>query len=90
MSKGNIAGAVTFVVLYAIGLGMAIAIDRLKKRHDVVTYREIGRFLKSEIVDEPDLQGLSRVHPILGFMVKFFGAAAVGLLLGTLLFVIEG
>lgn len=46
MSKGNIAGGVTFIVLYAIGFGMAIAIDRLKKKHDIVTYREIDRFLK--------------------------------------------
>lgn len=46
MSKGNIAGAATFIVLYAIGFGMAIAIDRLKKKHDIVTYREIDRFLR--------------------------------------------
>ena len=49
MSKGNIAGAATFIVLYAIGFGMAIAIDRLKKKHDIVTYREIDRFLKGEL-----------------------------------------
>ena len=60
MSKGNIAGAITFIVLYAIGFGMAIAIDRLKKKHDIVTYREIDRFLKGEIGEEPDSQGLSR------------------------------
>lgn len=54
MSKGNIAGAATFIVLYAIGFGMAIAIDRLKKKHDIVTYREIDRFLKGELDGEPD------------------------------------
>lgn len=58
MSKGNIAGGVTFIVLYAIGFGMAIAIDRLKKKHDIVTYREIDRFLKGEIGEEPDSEGL--------------------------------
>lgn len=70
MSKGNIAGAGTFIVLYAIGFGMAIAIDRLKKKHDIVTYREIDRFLKGELEDEPDSQGFARRHPALGVMVK--------------------
>ena len=58
MSKGNIAGGVTFIVLYAIGFGMAIAIDRLKKKHDIVTYREIDRFLKGEIGEEQIRKGL--------------------------------
>ena len=66
MSKGNIAGGITFIVLYAFGFGMAIAIDRLKKRHDIVTYREIDRFLKGELMGNPDEEGLSRTHPALG------------------------
>lgn len=90
MSKGNIAGAVTFVVLYAIGFGMAIAIERLKKKHDVVTYREIDRFLKGEVGGEPDSQGLSRKHPVLGVVVKLVGSAAIGLLLAWLLLALEG
>ena len=48
MSKGNLAGAVTFIVLYAIGFAMAVGVDRLEKKHEyVVTYREIDRFLKA-------------------------------------------
>lgn len=90
MSKGNIAGAATFVVLYAIGFGMAIAIDRLKKKHDIVTYREIDRFLKGEFDGEPDSQGLARRHPALGVMVKLLGGAVIGLMLAGLLLVLEG
>ena len=90
MSKGNIAGAATFIVLYAIGFGMAIAIDRLKKRHDIVTYREIDRFLKGEVDGEPDSQGFARKHLALGVMVKLLGGAAVGLMLAGLLLVLEG
>ena len=90
MSKGNIAGAITFIVLYAIGFGMAIAIDRLKKKHDIVTYREIDRFLKGEIEEEPDLQGLSRKHPTLGVVVELLGGAAIGLLLAGLLLALGG
>lgn len=90
MSKGNIAGGVTFIVLYAIGFGMAIAIDRLKKKHDIVTYREIDRFLKGEVADEPDSQGLSRKHPALGVVVKLLGGAAIGLLLAGLLLALGG
>ena len=90
MSKGNIAGGITFIVLYAIGFGMAIAIDRLKKKHDIVTYREIDRFLKGEIGEEPDSQGLSRKYPVLGVVVKLLGGAAIGLLLAGLLLALEG
>lgn len=90
MSKGNIAGGVTFIVLYAIGFGMAIAIDRLKKKHDIVTYREIDRFLKGEIGKEPDSEGLARKHPALGVVVKLLGGAAIGLLLAGLLLALGG
>ena len=77
-------------MLYAIGFGMAIAIDHLKKKHDIVTYREIDRFLKGEIGEEPDSQGLSRKHPALGVVVKLVGGAAVGLLLAALLLALGG
>ena len=90
MSKGTIAGGVTFIVLYAIGFGMAIAIDRLKKKHDIVTYREIDRFLKGEIGEEPDSEGLARKHPALGVVVKLLGGAAIGLLLAGLLLALGG
>lgn len=90
MSKGNIAGGVTFIVLYAIGFGMAIAIDRLKKKHDIVTYREIDRFLKGEIGEEPDSEELARKHPALGVVVKLLGGAAIGLLLAGLLLALGG
>ena len=90
MSKGNIAGGVTFIVLYAIGFGMAIAIDRLKKKHDIVTYREIDQFLKGEVAAEPDAEGLARKHPALGVIVKLLAGAAIGLLLAGLLLALEG
>ena len=90
MSKGNLAGAATFIVLYAIGFAMAIAVDRLKKKHDVVTYREIDRFLKSGVVGEPDAEGLARKHPALGVVVKLFAGVAIGLLLAGLLLTLEG
>ena len=90
MSKGNLAGAATFIVLYAIGFAMAIGVDRLKKKHDVVTYREIDRFLKGEVAPEPDTEGLARKHPALGVLVKLFAGASIGLLLAGLLLALEG
>ena len=90
MSKGNLAGAATFIVLYAIGFAMAIAVDRLKKKHDVVTYREIDRFLKSGVVGEADAGGRARQHPARGVVVKLFAGAAIGLLLAGLLLTLEG
>ena len=90
MSKGNLAGAATFIVLYAIGFAMAIAVDRLKKKHDIVTYREIDQFLKGEVAAEPDAEGLARKHPALGVIVKLLAGAAIGLLLAGLLLALEG
>lgn len=69
---------------------MAVAVDRLKKKHDVVTYREIDRFLKTGVVGEPDAEGLARKHPTLGVIVKLLGGAAVGLLLAGILLALEG
>lgn len=89
-SKGNITGAITFVVLYAIGFSMAVGIDRLKKKHDIVTYREIDQFLKGEVGGEPDSQGLSRKHPALGVVVKLLAGAAIGLILAGLLLALGG
>lgn len=71
-------------------LGMAIAIDRLKKKHDIVTYREIDRFLKGELDGEFDSQGFARRYPALGVMVKLLGGAVIGLMLAGLLLVLEG
>lgn len=88
-SKGNIAGLATFGVLYVISFGMAIAIDRLKKKHDIVTFREIDRFLKGEI-DEPDTRGFTRKHPALSFMAKLLCGVLIGLLLAGLLLALEG
>ena len=90
MSKGNLAGVATFIVLYAIGFAMAIGVDRLKKKHDVVTYREIDQFLKGEVAPEPDTKGLTRKHPALGIMVKLLAGAAIDLLLAGLLLALEG
>lgn len=90
MSKGNLAGVATFIVLYAIGFAMAIGVDRLKKKHDIVTYREIDRFLKGEVAPEPDTEGLTRKHPALGIMVKLLAGAAIDLLLAGLLLALEG
>lgn len=69
---------------------MAIAVDRLKKKHDIVTYREIDQFLKGEVAAEPDAEGLARKHPALGVIVKLLAGAAIGLLLAGLLLALEG
>lgn len=69
---------------------MAITVERLKMKRDIVTYREIDRFLKGETGGEPDSQGLSRKHPALGVLVKLLGGAAIGLIVAGLLLVLEG
>ncbi len=91
MSCGNIAGAVIFVPLYVIGMGCAIAIERLKKRHNLVTYREIDAFLKGEPVEEVRRGGdFSRQHPALSLLLKFLAGAAAGAFIGIVIYKLIG
>ena len=91
MTYGNLAGVAVFVPLYIIGMGCAIAIERLKKRHDLVTYREIDAFLKGEPVEEVRRGGdFSRQHPVLSLLLKFLAGAAVGAFIGIVVYKLIG
>ncbi len=84
LTEGNVAGAAVFVPLWAICLGCAIAAERLKKKHDLVTYREIVAFVEDkEAVDGGD-EGFARSHPLLTSAAKFLLGAGAGALLGIL------
>ena len=83
MSKGNLAGAAIFVPLYAIALGAAIAVERIKRRNNIVTYREISDFMegKSGSRIERDTRDFSRSHPVLANVAKVLAGAATALVL---------
>lgn len=81
LSKGNIAGIAVFIPFYLGGLASAIGASRLKKKHDIVTYREVEAFLDGRLAEGEDRPGFSREHPALGITVKVLGGAIVGLAL---------
>lgn len=81
---GNIVGMGAFLLLYAIGMGAAIAYERIKKKHDVVAYREIRAFLEGSTADEDlhDPRAFSRSHPLGAIVVKLLAGAVFGGVIG--------
>lgn len=91
LSKGTVAGLAVFVPLYALGLGMALAVERIKKRHDVVTYREIAAFSQGDDAAlDRDAEAFSRTHPVMGAAAKMLAGAAVGACIGVLAYKLLG
>lgn len=91
LSKGTVAGLAVFMPLYALGLGMALAVERIKKRYDIVTYRDLVAF--SQGGDEAlarDDEGFSRAHPALSIAMKLLLSAAAGAGFGILAYKLIG
>lgn len=81
LSVGELAGAAAFVPLFAWALSCAGAAERIKREHDLVTYREVAAYLQGE--ELPEKGGLSRRHPASGLALKLAGGAAAGLVLAA-------
>lgn len=81
LSVGELAGAAAFVPLFAWALACAGAAERIKREHDLVTYREVAAYLQGE--ELPEKGGLSRRHPAGGMALKLAGGAAAGLVLAA-------
>lgn len=84
LSVGKIAGIALAVPLFAGGLAAGLAIERIKRDHDLVTYREIVAFTESggaQKIAEP--QGFSRRHPKLAILAKLACGAVAGALVAT-------
>lgn len=82
LTRGTIAGVAVFVPLYAVGMGCAVAIERIKLRHDLVTYREIVAFAQGRSLEEVRRERGLRRHPALGAVAKFTVSAAAGAFVG--------
>ncbi len=78
-SEGEVLGCVLFFVLWGIGLVLLGIVERLKKKNDLVTYRDILAFSRGE---EPvrDEMAFSRRHPFATALIKLIASAAVGAL----------
>lgn len=84
LTVGTVAGIALAVPLFAGGLAAGVAVERIKRDHNLVTYREIVAFVESngaEKVAEP--QGFSRRHPRPAILAKLACGAAAGVLVAA-------
>ncbi len=86
LSKGTLAGAATFLPLWAVALGAAIAVEHLKKKHDLVTYQEILAFTQRKETSPEGRTGFARTHPAFTTAAKLLLGAGAGALLGVLVY----
>lgn len=87
LTKGIAVGLVVFIPLYALSMWMVLKIERIKHRHDLVTYREIVAFANGEGEDiERVGHDLARTHPVLMSFVRFLLAASAGAVIGLLVY----
>lgn len=91
LTKGEVAGIVVFVPLYALGMAAALEVERIKRRHDLITYREIMAFINGEDLGfERTGHGFARDHPRLTLVVKLAAGAALGAVVGIMAYKLLG
>ena len=85
LTWGVVVGMALFVLCAALAMVCACRVEKLKKDHDLVTFREISAFMDGEDPEaiahlNPD--AFSRKHPWVANVVKVLAGAAVALALG--------
>ncbi|MEG0324110.1 MAG: transcriptional regulator, partial [Raoultibacter sp.] len=71
------------VLVYGIGVGMLVKVERLKKQHDLVTYRELVAFAKGQPIDRDNSHSQrARQHRLLKGVIVTLIAAVLGGILG--------
>lgn len=74
---------IIFFLLWGIGMAMIMTTERIKKQHDLVTYRELVAFSKGEPVDRNNPRSQkARQHRVLKVAVVTVIAAILGGILG--------
>lgn len=84
MTTGSLAGIAAMVAFWVPSLVLSMRIEKIKKSHDLVTYREISAFMDGEEVPE-DSGALSRSRPLLSNIVKLVCGAGIGLIIAFVL-----
>ncbi len=76
---------IIFFLIWGIGMAMLVQCERLKKRYDLVTYREILAFSKGEAVDRDNPKSRrAREHRVVKAVAVMLVAAAIGAVIGWL------
>ena len=84
LSTGALAGIAAMVAFWIPSLVLSVRIERIKKSHKLVTYREISAFMDGEEVPE-DGEALSRRSPWLSNLTKLICGAGIGLIVAFVL-----
>lgn len=84
MSIGSLAGIAAMVAFWIPSFVLSVRIEKIKKNHDLVTYREISAFMDGEEVPE-ESKALSRSKPLLSNIVKLVCGAGIGLIVAFVL-----
>lgn len=92
LTKGDVAGTVVFLPLYALAMAAAVWAELIKRRHDLVSYREIMAFADGRPVEDGERRryGFARTHPVASAIVKFAFAAAIGAMVGLVVYKLVG
>ncbi len=84
MSTGSLAGIAAMVAFWIPSLVLSVRIERIKKSHNLVTYREISAFMDGEDMPE-DGEALSRRNPWISNLTKLICGAGIGFIIAFVL-----
>lgn len=74
---------IIFFLIWGIGMAMLMQCERIKKRYDLVTYREILAFSKGEMVDRDNPKSRrAREHRTVKAVAIMLVAAVIGAIIG--------
>lgn len=80
---GFVPSAIIGLLVWGIGMALMTKVERMKKEHDVVTYRELVAFTKGEPIDRDNPQSQrAREHRVLKAIVFVVLALALGSIAG--------
>ena len=88
---GLVPSAIIGLLVWGIGMALLTKVERFKKEHDLVTYREILAFSKGQPVDRDNPRSRSaRQHRFLKSAVLILAAAVIGAALGASFYMLFG
>ena len=80
---GIVPSVIIGLLVWGIGMAMLMRVERMKKEHDLVTYRELVAYSKGEPIDRNNPKSQrARQHRILKGVALTLVAAAVGAVIG--------
>ncbi len=83
------AGLIIFALLYAAGMYYAVRVEKLKKKYDIQTYREIVAFTEGKKLDEIEKARESGKRPYQKFLLAL-AVAIITFLVGLLFLSVLG